>query len=140
MTRERIVIENRWHCPYCDAFYAEYVNGCPRCWLVEVGTSTSVVCVKAVLTYDGWRKATEAASPRSKPSRREVAMDGKCCGTCRYRVRVEDLRVRCDHPVTIKMRIRGLPGNFPDAIGENLMSLYDGTDCPCHEPKESEAT
>lgn len=59
MTREeRIVIENRWHCPYCDAFYAEYVNGCPRCWMGEVGTSTSVVCVKAVLTYDGWRKAT----------------------------------------------------------------------------------
>ena len=60
MTRaERILIEDRWHCPYCDTFYAEYVNGCPRCYMGEAGTSTSVVCVKAVLTYDGWRKATD---------------------------------------------------------------------------------
>lgn len=32
----------RWHCSYCGALYAEYVNGCPRCHFGEPGTSTSV--------------------------------------------------------------------------------------------------
>ncbi len=46
----------RWWCSYCNTFYAEYVNGCPRCHLGEPGTSTSVVLVDAVKTAEGWRK------------------------------------------------------------------------------------
>lgn len=55
-----IVIEDRWYCDYCWATFDEYVNGCPKCYLGEAGTSTSVVCAKCVLTHDGWRPATDA--------------------------------------------------------------------------------
>lgn len=36
-----------WQCEYesCRAVYAEYVNGCPKCYMGEVGTSSSVILV-----------------------------------------------------------------------------------------------
>lgn len=31
-----------WVCEYCGARYAEYINGCPKCWMGEPGTASSV--------------------------------------------------------------------------------------------------
>jgi hypothetical protein len=31
-----------WRCEYCEAMYAEYINGCPKCYMGEPGTSSSV--------------------------------------------------------------------------------------------------
>lgn len=55
--------ERRWWCSYCGTFYAEYVNGCPRCHLGEPGTATSVRVVWAVETPDGWMRVDAPAVP-----------------------------------------------------------------------------
>jgi len=52
-------VEKRWWCPYCDTVYAEYINGCRRCYMGEVGMSTSVRLVDCVFDGKHWsRKAT----------------------------------------------------------------------------------
>jgi len=40
-------LEPKWWCHYCDTYYAEYTNGCPRCHFGEPGTSTSLIHVDA---------------------------------------------------------------------------------------------
>jgi len=38
--------QTEWKCEYCGAVYAEYINGCPKCWLGEPGTASSVRLVR----------------------------------------------------------------------------------------------
>lgn len=41
---KKILKEKKWKCqnPKCNAEYAEYVNGCPKCATAKVGGSYSV--------------------------------------------------------------------------------------------------
>ena len=39
-------VKREWKCEYCGAVYAEYINGCPKCWMGEAGTSSSVRLVE----------------------------------------------------------------------------------------------
>ena len=53
------LVVGRWWCSYCNTFYAEYINGCPKCSFGEPGTSTSVVLVPCVRAESGWAKAPD---------------------------------------------------------------------------------
>ena len=39
----------RWQCETCGTVYAEYVNGCPRCW--DAGIRSGVRCRLAVIQW-----------------------------------------------------------------------------------------
>lgn len=70
-----MIPERRWWCSYCDTFYAEYVNGCPRCHLGEPGTSTSVRVVWAYLSYDNWVRITDESLIAELRSKAEAERD-----------------------------------------------------------------
>lgn len=72
-------IESRWKCDYCGTFYAEYVNGCPRCHFGEPGTSTSVRKVDAIRLSGAWHELPILAALAPKPSADATteAEDGK---------------------------------------------------------------
>lgn len=53
-------VERRWKCsnPNCQTFYAEYVNGCPRCSEGAPGPNWSTYAVAAIQTLEGWHEVS----------------------------------------------------------------------------------
>ena len=47
----------KWKCKNCGAYYAEYINGCPKCCTGEAGGSHSVIPALVPITLEDVLKA-----------------------------------------------------------------------------------
>ena len=60
----------------------------------------------------------------------------KNCGNCQhFKPYGAYEQGSCEHPT-----VRGLPILIPRALIDRWMYPYEGTDCPCHEPKVNDET
>ncbi len=68
-----------WRCEYCDAVYAEYINGCPKCFMGETGTASSVRLVPKTIHWTDDRGLSACGAITGRVTVREQDVTCEVC-------------------------------------------------------------